>query len=174
MNKNLTKLSLILLCVFCFAFSAEAQKKKSTNKKTTTTTTPVVNNVGIKDGANKVSIQIKNLTKYLYSLGGVARAYEDLGAEIQNGKATKTGVDLYARNKQTVITTMKNFRAGLAALEVEFRTKPELKLYIGQIQGITDLCGQAEDLANSGRFLDSGKSLLVVVEKLSDTLVAMP
>jgi hypothetical protein len=172
MNKNLAKLSFILLCVFCFTVSVEAQKKKPTSKKPTTT--PVVSNIGVKDGANKVSIQIKNLTKYLYSLGGVARAYEDLGAEVQNGKATKTGIDLYARNKQTVLTTMRNFRAGLAALEVEFRTKPELKLYVGQIQGITDLCGQAEDLANSGRFLDSGKSLLVVVEKLSDTLAALP
>jgi hypothetical protein len=33
---------------------------------------------------------------------------------------------------------------------------------------------QAENLASGGQFTDSGKMLLAIVEKLSDTLVALP
>lgn len=170
------RLSLILLCVFCFVFSAQAQKKKTPTRKTVppAVTTPVVNTSEVKDGANKVSIQIKNITKFVYLLGTIAQGIEDVDKDIQSKKASPSAIDINTKNKQAVTTTMRNLRAGIAALEVEFRTKQGLRPYLLQIQGITDLCGQAEDLANSGKLLDSGKPLLAVVEKLSDTLVAMP
>jgi hypothetical protein len=69
---------------------------------------------------------------------------------------------------------IRNLRAGLASLEVDFRVKPSLKKYLPQIQGITDLAAQSEELAAAGRFSDSGKPLLSVVEKLADTLAAIP
>lgn len=170
-NKYLLKISVFLVCVLLLTVSAEAQKKKKTTKTNTNTTTTATE---IKDGASKVSIQIKNLTKFIFSLGVVSQPYEDLDAEIKAGKASKKGTDLYAKKKAIVLTTIRNLRAGLAALEIEFRTKTALKTYLPQIQGIADLCGQSEDLVNSGKFIESGKPLLLVVEKLSDTLAVMP
>lgn len=167
-NKYLLKISVFLICILCLSVSAEAQRKRTTKKTTTTTTTNVAE---IKDGANKVSIQIKNVSKYLYLLGTIAQGIEDID---KDKNATQVAKDKNTKNKQSVITTIRNLRAGLAALEVEFRTKPSLKLYNINIQGIADLCGQSEDLAAAGRFIESGKPLLTVVEKLSDTLVAMP
>ncbi|MEJ7701270.1 MAG: hypothetical protein WKF71_16720 [Pyrinomonadaceae bacterium] len=82
--------------------------------------------------------------------------------------------ELNARNKQAVVSTIKNLRAGLAALEIEFRTKPALKNYLFQIQGIAEMTGVAEDQATAGQLTQSGKTLLLVVEKLSDTLAALP
>ena len=76
--------------------------------------------------------------------------------------------------KQDVIQSIRNLRAGLVALEIEFRTKPEIKNYLFQIQGISDMAGIAEDQATAGQLTESGKTLLFVVEKLSDTLAALP
>ena len=175
-NKNLIKFAVICLCLLCLTFSVAAQKRKTTGKKpkTATATTTSVTNSEIKSGAAKVSNQIKNLSKFIYSLGDVARVTEDLDREIAAGKASRNAPALNAKNKQAIVTTIKNLRAGFAALEIEFRTKPTLKNYLFQIQGISDMTGVAEDQASAGQLTESGKTLLLVIEKLADTLAAMP
>lgn len=172
-NKFFLKISVFLLFVFFLSVSSvEAQRKKTTVKKPAATTNANTNNATeIKEGANKVSIQIKNVSKFLYLLGTIAQGIEDIDNDT---RATPAAKEKNNKNKQAVITTIRNLRAGLAALEIEFRTKNSLKAYNVNIQGIADLCGQSEDLAIAGKFIESGRPLLVVVEKLSDTLVAMP
>lgn len=176
MKTNLIKYTALCACLLCFISSAQAQKrKKNTTKKTPVVETTTTTNISeIKIGAEKVSTQIKNVSKFVFVLGDVARVIEDLDREIAAGKASRNAGDLNAKNKQSVITTIKNLRAGLAALEIEFRTKPGLKTYLPQIQGITDMTGVAEDQAATGKMTDSGKTLLIVIEKLSDTLAALP
>lgn len=174
-NKYLLKISLFLLCVLCLTVSAEAQRRKKPTKTTAAATTAnAATNAEIKEGAGKVSIQLKNVSKFIYNLAIIGRSIEDLDVEIKAGKVSPKGIETNKKNKQAVLSGLRNLRAGLAALEVEFRTKPSLKTYTSQIQGIADLCGQAEDLAAAGKFLESGRPLLLAVEKLSDTLVAMP
>ena len=178
-NNYLSKLTFLVLAVLLtFAASAEAQKKRSTTRRTTTTkTTPTTttNSLEVRDGANKVSIQIKNVTKFLYLLGGIAAGIETADKEIKSGKLKgAAAVEENNQNKQKVIASIRNLKAGLAALETEFNAKPSLRSYVFQIQGITGLATQSEDLATAGRFSDSGRVFLAVVEKLSDTLVAMP
>lgn len=173
-NKYLLKISVFLLCVLFLTVSADAQRRRTTTKKTTQTTTSTTNTetaAEIKEGANKVAIQIKNVSKFIYLLGTIAQGIEDIDRDT---KAPQSAKDKNTQNKQAVLQTIRNLRAGLAALEIEFRTKPALKTYNTNIQGIADLCGQAEGLAAAGKFLESGKPLLLVIEKLSDTLVAMP
>ncbi len=175
-NKYLLKFTfLALVALLSFAVSTEAQKKKKpVTKKPTTTTTVTTNALEIKEGAEKVSIQLKNVASFIYKLGGIATGIEDTDKEAKAGKLSKTALDKNAQFKQAVIQSIRNLRAGLAAMEVEFRTKPALKPYLLQLQGITELSGQSEDLAAAGRFTDSGKVLVTVVEKLADTLAAMP
>jgi hypothetical protein len=161
------------------AATASAQTKRTTTRKPPPAPKVVTSNtLGTSNsatdtlsGAQKVSIQVKNVTKFIYALGGIARAIEDLD---KDPKANRAAKEANETNKREVMQAIRNLRAGLAALEVEFRTKTNLKRYLPQIQGITDLSAQTEDLATSGRFADAGKPLLLVVEKLSDTLVAMP
>jgi len=177
-NKYLAKSAfLVLAFVLAFVGSTAAQKKKTTRKttpKTTTSTTTTTGGLETKAGADKVSIQIKNVTKFIFILGGVASGLETADKEAKSGKLSKAAVDTNNQYKQKVIASIRDLRAGLAALEIEFRTKPGLKNYLFQIQGIADLAGQSEDLAANGRFSDSGKVLLSVVEKLADTLAALP
>lgn len=176
MNKKLITFAAGFACLLGLTFSANAQRRKAPARRTTpaATAAPVNNNAEIKAGAEKVSIQIKNVSKFIYNLGGVARVIEDLDKDIAAGKASRNAPDLNARNKQAVVTTITNLRAGLAALEVEFRTKPALRNYLFHIQGISDLSGTAEDEASAGRMTQSGRTLLLVVEKLADALAALP
>lgn len=181
MNKKsiLIKLVVVLVCLISLSLSVDAQRRKTTPRRTTpkATTTPVsttTNLLEIKASAEKVSVQIKNVTKFIYVLGGVARGIEDIDKEAKAGKISRAVVDKNTQYKQNVIQSIRNLRTGLAALEVEFRTKPSLKNYLVNIQGITDLSGNAEDQAVTGQFTQSGKTLLLVVEKLSDTLAALP
>lgn len=175
-NKYLSKITFLVLAVLLtFAASAEAQKKKPVTKKpTTTTTTTTTNMLEIKENAQKTSIQLKNVTTFLYKLGGIASAIESLDNDAKANKLSKAQLDKFTQQKQAVITSIRNLKAGLAELEIQFRTKPSIKLYLLQIQGVTDLATQSEDLAAAGRFADSGRVLVSIVEKLADTLAAMP
>jgi len=176
MKKNNRLLIFVALafCLVSFAFSADAQRRRRPARTTQPAASAAATNSEIKVGAEKVSTQIKNVTKFIYALGGVAHVIEDLDRDIAAGKASRNAGDLNAKNKQSVINTIRNLRAGLAALETEFHTKPALRNYLFQIQGISDISGNAEDQAASGQFVEAGKTLLLVVEKLSDTLAALP
>lgn len=176
MKMNLIKITAVLACLLCLVFSANAQKRRTNTKKIKPAAETIVptNSLEIKSGSEKVSTQIKNVSKFIYSLGGIARIIEDLDKEIASRKASRNAPELNAKIKLDVITSIKNLRAGLVALEIEFRTKPALKNYLFQIQGISDMAGIAEDQANGGQFTESGKTFLMVIEKLSDTLVALP
>jgi hypothetical protein len=176
-SKNKFKLAaLLLVCVAFLNVSADAQKRRSGGKRTSSSAaaTGTTSKTEIKAGAEKVSTQIKNLTRFIYGFGSVAQNIEDLDKDIRSGRASRNAPALNEKNKQAVLANIRDFRAGLAALEVEFRTKPALKNYLFQIGGITDIAGRAEDQAADGQFVESGKTLLSIVEKLADTLTAMP
>jgi len=173
-NKYLSKITFLVLAVLLtFAASAEAQRKKPLPKKPTTAVA-TTNTLEIKQNADKTAIQLKNVTTFLYKLGSIASAIEALDNDAKANKLSRAQLDKFTQQKQAVITSIRNLKAGLAALEVEFRTKPSIKLYLLQIQGVTDLATQSEDLATAGRFADSGRVLVSIVEKLADTLTAMP
>lgn len=181
MDKKLNsalKFLVIILCLTSFSFVANAQKKKTTGKKpapkTTTVSTASTNTADIKSGAEKVSIQIKNISKFVYLLGGIARAIEDLDREAKTRKISQAALDANNKNKQAVIQGIRNIRAGILALEEEFRTKPGLRLYSVRIDGMSNAVADAESQAAGGQITESGKTLLLVIERLSDALAALP
>lgn len=177
MNKILLRFIVFSILILGLAFAANAQKRRTTTKtppKPKVVTTETVNKTEIKSGAEKVSIQIKNSTKFLYLLGSVANGIEAIDKDIKAGKVSREIRDKNEQFKRDVMQSLRNLRAGLVQLEVDFRVKPELKPFLPQIQGISDMTARAEDLAYTGQFTESGKVLLLVVEKLADTLAAMP
>lgn len=169
----------IILCLTSFSVAANAQKKKpATTKKTTAKTTPAAtvntNAADIKSGAEKVSIQIKNISKFVYLLGKFAPAIEDLEKEAKTRKVSQAALDANNKNKQAVIQGIRNIRAGIIALEEEFRTKPGLRLYSIRIDGISNSVAEAESQATAGQITTSGNTLLYVIERLTDALAALP
>lgn len=179
-NNYLAKFTTIFICLLCLTTMTAAQKRRTTTKKTTkpaTTTapsTPDASIVEIKNGAQNAAVQLKNVTRFIYLLGSIAQGIEDVDKEISARKASPATVDLNTKNKQGVIAGIKNLRAGIVALEIDFRAKAPLRTYVPQIGGISDIAAQAENQAAAGQLKDSGKTMLQIVDKLTDTLAAMP
>jgi hypothetical protein len=117
-NNFFPALAAFFLCLTFLSVSADAQKRRPTRrpaKPAVEETTVVSSNLEIKDGAEKVSTQLKNLMRFIYGFGNVARIVEDLDRDIAAGKASRSAPDLNAKNKRAVLTTIRDFRAGLAA-----------------------------------------------------------
>lgn len=127
-----------------------------------------------RQGAKDVGIQLKNVSKFVFVLGGIATGIEEIDKDVRSGKASKEFADKNAGFKSDVIRSIRALRSGLVKLEIDFRVKAGLKPYLVNIQGIIDDTARAEDSALAGRFNQSGKELLIVVEKLTDVLVEMP
>lgn len=180
-EKNLkiaAKFLVLVLFITGFVSAVSAQKRRTVRKRTSAraaSTIPVSNSVLIKGGAQKVSTQIKNVSKFVYVLGGVAKDIEALDKDIRDRKIiNRQLMDKNERDKMIVVQSIANLQAGLAALETEFNTTPALKIYGFQLQGIGAMAGIAKNEAVNGQLTQSGKTLLMIIEKLSDVLVSMP
>src|ERR1044071_3757113 len=144
-------------------------KHPATTSKTTTSTADASAAVRT-EGATKVATQIKNLSTFLYLLGGVVRGIEAIDAAAKDGQTSPTN----EKNKVQLRSTFTDFRVGLDAMEVYFRSTPELQPYYTKLVGSASGAATAEQQAASGQFNQAGKTLLGVVGRLADVLVAMP
>ena len=122
--------------------SRRTTKHPSTTKSSNTATAQAVAKVRT-EGATRVANQIKNLSTFLYLVGGVAHGIEAIDA-------SNTG-----------------------ALEVYFRSTPELQPYYAKLVGSASGAADAETQAKAGQFNQAGRTLLGVVGRLTDVLVLM-
>lgn len=124
-------------------------------------------------GATKVAEQIKILTRFLYLLGRVARGIEQLDEAARNNEASPTVLQQNEENKASVKSSLRNVREGLDGLEIYFRATPGLQSYYLKLAGSASGAADAEAQAAGGRFDQSGRTLLGVVNRLSDVLLDM-
>ncbi len=167
---------LIALSLMVLGVSAEAQRTRRPAKRTPVpkvVKTPAPAFGDLKVAREKVANQIENLSKFRAILGPVGKSIEDFEREAKSKKLSKAAFDANELNKRKVIQAIRNLRAGLAALEVDFRTKAPLSRYLVNIQGITELSARSEDLALAGRFTDAATPLSGIIDKLNTTQTAM-
>jgi hypothetical protein len=179
-KNNLVKFAAVFVCLLCLTLTTAAQKRKTSARKTTkpavteTTATPDANATEIREAAQKASTQLKNVTKFIYLLGSIAQGIEEVDNDIKARKASQSAIDLNTKNKEGVLAALRKLHSDLAPVEIDFRAKASLRTYVPQIGGISDIAAQAEEQAAAGQFKEAGRTLLQVVERLSDTLAAMP
>jgi hypothetical protein len=125
------------------------------------------------DGAERVGNQIKNLSRFLYLLGGIAKGIEQVDEAARRNEASPTAVRQNDQNKATVKSSLRNVREGLDQLEIHFRSTPELEGYYLKLAGSAADAATAEDQAAAGHFDQAGRTLLGVVNRLTDVLLAM-
>lgn len=166
--------TVLVLSLTVFSFSASAQKRKPSTSSVPSVTQPSQSSLELKSGAENTASEIKKVARFIYVLGGIAQGIEDIDQQAKAGKVSKPTIDQNEQFKQNVIQSIHNLGAGLATLEVEFRTKPGLRPYVSKVDGITAKAGAAEDLAGEGRFKDAGKELLGLIEQLTDALASLP
>lgn len=170
----------IIIAAFLLLLSATAfgQTRSRTTRRSTApkTTAPAVDTAAIAtrtEAANRVANQIKNLSAFLYLLGGVAKGIEQIDISSKNDSSS-TAAQQNEQNKIKLRGTFTDFRVGLDALEVYFRATPGLQSYYLKLAGSASGAADAEALANQGQFDRAGRVLLGVVNRLTDVLVIMP
>jgi hypothetical protein len=170
MNRLATfAIALVLLVTANAGAQTRSRKTTRRNVPAKTTTSDAAASAAKLKGATTVANQIKNLTTFLYLLGGVAKEIEALDAAAKSGQTSPTN----ERNKAQLKASFEDFRVGLDQLELTFRTTPELQPYYTKIVGSASGAADAEAQAGAGHFIQAGRTLIGVVGRLSDVLVAM-
>jgi hypothetical protein len=172
---KLRALGSILIFTTILAGGAAAQKR-GTSRPTPRPTpkTSTLPPLDVRAARVKVSNQASNLTQFIKVMGPIASSIEALDNEARTRKIAKASADANETNKQKLMTAIKNMRAGIDALETEFETKPALKIYLPRIKGVSDLAGQSESLAFTGKYVSARDPWKTILQKLNDTLAAMP
>ncbi|HEU4796463.1 MAG TPA: hypothetical protein VFT02_12580 [Pyrinomonadaceae bacterium] len=124
-------------------------------------------------GANKVADQIKFMTRFIYLLGGVASGIASVDEAARRNEASPELIQKNQQSKTTVRTSIQGFRETLDKLEIEFRTTPELQPYYIKLAGSAAGAAKAEELAAANQFDPAGRTLLTVINRLTDVLVIM-
>jgi len=121
-------------------------------------------------GATRVADQIKNLTKFMYILGGVTSS---IAAVEDAARRSGASTDQTQQSKAQVKATIQNIREGLDKLEIDFRSTPELQPYYIKLAGVASGAAAAEEKAAANQFDAAGRQLLNVVNRLTDVLLLM-
>jgi len=168
--KRLTLVLLATMIICPAAASAQTRRRSSTSKPPAPSLhTTVVRN----QGATRVGDQIKHLTRFIYLLGGVAKGLETVDEAVRRNEASPAVLQQAQQNKTTVRTSIRNVREGLDKLEIDFRATPELQPYYIKLAGSAAGAATAEQQAANNQFDAAGRSLLNVVNRLTDVLLAM-
>ena len=124
-------------------------------------------------GATRVGEQIKFLTKFIYLLGGVASGIAAVDEAARRNEASPAVVEKNQQSKATVKSSIEGFRETLDKLEIDFRNQPELQPYYIKLAGVAAGAATAEEQANANQFDAAGRTLLNVINRLTDVLVVM-
>src|ERR1041385_9372821 len=124
----------IITVVFLFLLPASSlgqTRSRTTKRSSAKTTVPAVDPGLIAartEAANKVANQIKNLSAFLFLLGGVAKGMEQIDITSKNDTSSPV-VKQNELNKIKLRGTFTDFRVGLDALGIYFRATPGLQSY---------------------------------------------
>jgi hypothetical protein len=166
----------IILLLSPAAFSQKRTRRSTTSSRTRAAAAAraaAATAAEVQQGATRVADQIKILTKFIYLLGGVARGIEAVDQAAKRNEASPTVIAQTKKNKETVRTSLQNVRAGLDKLELDFRSSMNLNRYYLNLAGVANGAATAEGQAAGGEYDKAGRTLLEVVNRLTDTLLAM-
>ena len=167
-------IGLLIITVILSPVSAFGQTRKRTTTTKSSRTSPAPKaSEAQRAGAARVANQIKILTKFIYLLGGVAKGLETVDDATRRNEASTAIIDQAKQNKAQVRASIQSVREGLDKLEIDFRGTPELQRYYISLAGVAAGAAKAEELAAANQFDKAGRTLLEVVNHLTDVLLGM-
>ena len=170
--KRTTILALVF-ALFLPLVGISQTRKRSSRRAAPAATQRAQPGAVVHDGATEVANQIKTLTRFIYVLGGVAKGIEQTEGAVRRNEASPAIVAQLQRDKATVKQSLQSVREGLDKLEIKFRSVPELNRYYTLLVGSAAGAATAEDQAGAGHLDQAGRSLLTVVNRLTDVLLEM-
>lgn len=120
--------------------------------------------------AARVAEQIKSIGRFLYLYGPISK---DLSANETLAQQSAAAADTLQRNKAKLREAFHNYRTQMDELETTFSSSSELRPYYTKLLGVSASAGQAEDAVSASRYDQAGRSLLEVMNRLTDVLVDM-
>lgn len=168
--------ALILLCFLLPSASLAQTRGRRTAVKRRAPAAPTApeSNTVLREARGRVADQIKNLTRFIYLYGRVSNGIETTEDQAKRGGMSSDQVTaLTTRSKATLSNTLKNIREGLDQLETYFRSTPEIERFYGRLAGIAAGAADAEDKAAANQLDQAGRSLIEVVNRLTDALLEM-
>lgn len=178
--KQIRLLLVIVTAAVVFAVMATGviaqTRSRTTGRGSRSTRTRAADNAAsnaVRTGAIRVADQIKTLTRFLYLLGGVSRGIEVSDEAARRNEASPAIIEQTERSKATVKTSLQNVRQGLDDLEIFFRVTPGLEGYYARLAGVAAGAATAEEKAAANQYDAAGRSLLEVVNHLTDVLLEM-
>jgi len=124
-------------------------------------------------GAERVANQIKILTRFIYVLGGVAKTLEGVNDAATRSQQPTAAAEQTEKSRTVIRNSIRDVRIGMDQLEVDFRASPELQRYYTKLAGVAAGAAAAEQQAGANQFDRSGRTLLDVVNRLTDVLLLM-
>ena len=163
--------AILIITIMLFPATSFTQTRKRTAPKSSRSGAAPNTSDAERAGAQRVADQIKVLTRFIYLLGGVAKGLEGVDDAAQRNEASPAIIEQAAKNKATVRNSIQSVREGLDKLEIDFRTTPELQRYYIKLAGVAAGAANAEDQAAANQFDKAGRTLLDVVNHLTDVLL---
>lgn len=172
------RILLVLTCIGLLSTAAMAQTRSRTTRRNTpasksTPAVPTAITEARSSGAARIAQQIKDLTRFVYLLGGAVKGIEQIDDAARKNEASPTASQQNEQNKTTVKNSLRNVREGLDALEIYFRSTQGLEGYYLKLAGSASGAADAEAQGAAGHFDQAGRTLLGVVNRLTDVLLAM-
>jgi hypothetical protein len=165
--------AVLMIAVVLFPVTSFAQtRKRTTTKSSRSNAAPKAADAELA-GAQRVADQIKVLTRFIYLLGGVAKGLESDDIAAQHNELSPSMLEQAKNNKARVRGNIQSVREGLDKLEIDFRSTPELQRYYIKLAGVASGAANAEDQAAANQFDKAGRTLLDVVNRLTDVLLEM-
>ncbi|HEV7904257.1 MAG TPA: hypothetical protein VGO96_10485 [Pyrinomonadaceae bacterium] len=147
-------------------------RRTSTPKRATTATRgkrPATGTaaLALQDGRQRVGEKIKQISNFVYLYGRFSKDFEAAAGTGGQPDATANAL------KNRLVGSLQDIREGLDGLELHFRTTPELERFSIKLSGVALDAAKAEQQANANRLDAAGRSLLEVINRLTDVLQDM-
>ena len=166
-------IAVLIVTIILFPLTGFSQTRRRTATKSSRSSAPPPASNIQRQGATRVADQIKLLTRFIYLLGGVAKGLEGLDDAVRRNEASPAILEQAKQNKATVRASIRSVREGLDKLEIDFRMTPELQRYYIKLAGVASGAATAEEQAAANQFDKAGRTLLEVVNHLTDVLLEM-
>ena len=165
-------LTCLLLLLSPAENSAQTRTRRTITPKRSTATRskkPATGNaaLALQDGRQRVGEKIKQISNFVYLYGRFSKDFE--AAVGTGGQPDATANAL----KNRLISSLQDIREGLDGLELHFRTTPELERFSIRLSGVALGAANAEQQASANRLDAAGRSLLEVINRLTDVLQEM-
>jgi hypothetical protein len=176
---GLKRISMIILACLLMLTAATAFAQTRTRRSSTTgrrgtraasTKNPSTTTASsIRPAATRLAEQIKSLGKFLYLYGPISKELANSEAGARNNESN----DAAQRNRAKLRDVFEGYRVQMDELETLFSSTSELRQYYPRLLGVAASAARGEELVAAGRYDEAGRSLLDVMNRLTDVLLEM-